>query len=94
VPKPFDPSELRARLKGGISVLDFQEDLRRRVQELEQTLSRVDLLHSLLPICSGCGRPRTDGDYERQLRVYMAAMSRRRKDGGKCPQCRGRKAVS
>jgi DNA-binding response OmpR family regulator len=93
VTKPFDVAELRARVKVGIRLLDLQKDLRRRVQELEQTLSRVDLLHSLLPICSGCGRPRTDEEYQRQLRVYVTALSRRSK-GGTCRGCRARKAAS
>jgi DNA-binding response OmpR family regulator len=94
VTKPFDIAELRARVRVGVRLLDLQKDLRRRVQELEQTLSRVNLLHSLLPICSACGRPRTDDEYQRQLGVYMTALSRPSKDGGTCPGCRARKATS
>jgi DNA-binding response OmpR family regulator len=93
VTKPFDVAELQARVNVGVRLLDLQKDLRRRVQELEQTLSRVDLLHTLLPICSGCGQPRTDAEYQRQLGVYLAALSRR-KHRIACPRCRARKAAS
>jgi sigma-B regulation protein RsbU (phosphoserine phosphatase) len=91
--KPFDVAELRARIGVGIRLLDLQKGLHRRVQELEQTLARVELLHSLLPICAACGRPRTDEEYQRQLRVYLTARSQRKR-GGTCPRCRGRKAAS
>ncbi len=58
--KPFDPDELRARVRVGVRVLSLQERLAERVAELEAALANVKQLRGLLPICSYCKRIRGD----------------------------------
>src|SRR5262249_35243664 len=41
ITKPFDPAELRARLQTGARIVDLQQRLADRVQELENALARV-----------------------------------------------------
>src|SRR6202012_655917 len=52
--KPFDPDELRARLKVGQRVVELERTLERRVKDLEKALNDVKKLKSLLPICMYC----------------------------------------
>ena len=54
VTKPFDFSELLARVCVGERVLGLQASLAARVSELEAALGQVKQLQGLLPICSYC----------------------------------------
>ena len=47
--KPFDPDELRARLKVGQRVVNLERTLARNVLELEQALDEARKLKALLP---------------------------------------------
>jgi DNA-binding response OmpR family regulator len=85
--KPFDPAELRARIGVGIRVLELQQELARRVVELERAVAEVDRLHGLLPICSYCKKVRTDGDSWQQIEAYVSAHSTARFSHGVCPHC-------
>ena len=48
VTKPFDPEELQARVRAGVRILGLQQNLANRVKELEETISRVKHLQSML----------------------------------------------
>jgi phosphoserine phosphatase RsbU/P len=87
VTKPFDPSELRARLQVGIRVLGLQLALADRVQELEKALAWVKKLQGLLPICSYCKRIRNDRNYWQQVESYIADHSEAEFTHGVCPHC-------
>jgi phosphoserine phosphatase RsbU/P len=87
VTKPFDPSELRARLQVGIRVLGLQLALADRVQELEKALAWVKKLQGLLPICSYCKRIRNDRNYWQQVESYIAEHSEAEFTHGVCPHC-------
>ncbi len=52
--KPFDREELRARVRVGARVVELQEGLTDRLQELEEALTLVKQLQGILPICSYC----------------------------------------
>ena len=54
VVKPFQPSELDARISVGVRVVNLQEELAARVIELEAALTNVKQLQGLLPICCYC----------------------------------------
>src|SRR5262245_31660421 len=69
--KPFDPDELRARVRVGVRVLTLQEHLTDRVVELQEALSKVKQLSGLLPICSYCKRIRGDDQYWLQVEAYI-----------------------
>src|SRR3954468_13770467 len=85
--KPVDVSELRARLQVGERVLKLQEELRRRVGELEQALAQVKQLRGLLPICAHCKKIRDDKNYWHSVENYIADHSAAEFTHGICPSC-------
>jgi phosphoserine phosphatase RsbU/P len=87
VTKPFDAEELQARLNVGVQVVTLQQELARRVGELEEALGRVNQLQGLLPICSYCKKIRDDHDYWHQVESYVTEHTRARFSHGICPGC-------
>lgn len=85
--KPFDQTELRARLQTGRRILELQERLQERVHQLEDALSRVKQLQGLLPICSYCKKIRDDQNYWQQVETYIASHSEAGFSHGICPDC-------
>lgn len=85
--KPFDPNELRARIKVGERILGLQTSLAERVYELEEALSRVKQLQGLLPICSYCKKIRDDRNYWEQVESYIARHSEAQFSHSICPDC-------
>lgn len=85
--KPFDAEELRARVRVGFRVLDLQEKLAHRVDELEQAICQIKQLQGLLPICSYCKKIRDDGNYWQQVEEYLGQHSEMKFSHGICPMC-------
>jgi sigma-B regulation protein RsbU (phosphoserine phosphatase) len=87
VNKPFDRRELRSRIKVGERVVALEQHLARKVDELEQALSQVRQLKSLLPICMYCKRIRDDGDYWHKIENYLHQHTGADFSHGICPEC-------
>ena len=87
VTKPFRHAELRARVQVGMRVLDLQNRLAQRVQELEMALKQVKHLHGLLPICMYCKKIRDDKDYWQQVDAYISEHTDAEFSHGICPEC-------
>jgi len=85
--KPFDPAELRARIKAGVRILDLQAKLAAHVAELQEALGNVRRLSGLLPICSYCKAIRDDSDYWHRVEEYMSEHSEVKFSHGICPKC-------
>ncbi len=85
--KPFDQSELQARLQVGQRILSLQTRLSDRVIELEEALTNVKQLQGLLPICSYCKKIRDDQNYWQKVEYYIADHSEIRFSHGICPDC-------
>jgi DNA-binding response OmpR family regulator len=85
--KPFDPDELRARLKVGQRVVELERALEKRVKDLEAALNDVKKLKSLLPICMYCKSVRDDRDYWRQIDEYIYTETGTDFSHGICPAC-------
>jgi DNA-binding response OmpR family regulator len=85
--KPFDPDELRARLKVGQRVVELERQLAGRVAELEMALTEVKQLKRLLPICMYCKSIRDDGDYWRQIEEYIHCETGTDFSHSICPAC-------
>src|SRR6201996_6062976 len=85
--KPFDPGELRARLKVGQRVVELERQLAKRVTELETALADVKKLKSLLPICMYCKSVRDDQDYWHEIESYIHAETGTDFSHGICPAC-------
>ncbi len=85
--KPFDPGELRARVRAGERVVNLESDLRQHVRELEDAMAHVKQLQGLLPICSYCKKIRDDQDYWHNVDQYIAKETDVRFSHGICPTC-------
>jgi phosphoserine phosphatase RsbU/P len=85
--KPFDPSELRARVGVGSQMLGLQRNLADRVRELEEALSQVKHLQGLLPICSYCKSIRDDSNYWQRVESYITKHTDAQFSHGICPDC-------
>jgi CheY-like chemotaxis protein len=85
--KPFDPDELRARLNVGIGMVEMEQRLNERVQELEQALAHVKQLQGFLPICCYCKKVRDDHNYWHQVEAYIADHTGTTFSHGICPPC-------
>lgn len=87
VTKPFDPEELQARLQVGVRMIQLQQSLSDRVQELEDALSQVKQLRGLLPICAYCKRIRDDQSYWQEVEGYISTYAEVQFSHGICPGC-------
>jgi DNA-binding response OmpR family regulator len=87
VTKPFDPAELRARVKVGVRVTELQNSLAARVRQLEEALANVRQLQKLLPICAFCKRIRDDSNYWAQVEEYLSRHTAAQFSHGICPEC-------
>lgn len=87
VVKPFDPDELRARLKVGQRVVELERTLARKISDLEMALADVKRLKRLLPICMYCKSIRDDRDYWHQLEAYIHTETGTDFSHGICPDC-------
>jgi sigma-B regulation protein RsbU (phosphoserine phosphatase) len=85
--KPFDRSELRARIQVGTQVLELQKALAGRVRELEGALSQVKQLQGLLPICSYCKKIRDEQNYWQRVETYLSEHTEMVFSHGICPDC-------
>jgi phosphoserine phosphatase RsbU/P len=85
--KPFDASELRARLQVGVRLIALQQSLATRVKELQAALDQVKQLHGMLPMCAWCKKVRTDSNYWQQIDEYITEHSEASFSHGICPQC-------
>lgn len=86
VTKPFDPEELRARVRVGKRVVELQDAveaqaiLLRKARESERELLR------LLPICRNCHRIRSDAGYWLSVERFLGQQLQGG-NVGECPWC-------
>jgi len=85
--KPFDPQELLARIRVGRRIVQLESTLRKRNEDLEESLRTINKLKSLLPICMFCKKVRTDEDYWQQLEDYIHEQTGTDFSHGICPDC-------
>jgi sigma-B regulation protein RsbU (phosphoserine phosphatase) len=85
--KPFNETELRARIAVGSRIVSLQRGLADRVSELEAALVRVKQLQGLLPICSYCKKIRNDQNYWEQVEGYLTKNADVTFSHGICPEC-------
>ncbi|CAN5829147.1 hypothetical protein BH24ACI4_BH24ACI4_22680 [soil metagenome] len=71
--KPFDPGELRARIRVGQRTLGL--------------LANIKRLSGLLPICSYCKRIRSDQNYWEEVESYISVHTDAQFSHGICPPC-------
>jgi sigma-B regulation protein RsbU (phosphoserine phosphatase) len=87
ITKPFDKTELLARVSIGRQMVQLQQTLTERVAELKDALLSVKQLGGLLPICSYCKKIRDDQNYWQQVESYVGKHSEAKFSHSICPQC-------
>jgi CheY-like chemotaxis protein len=85
--KPFDVEELRARVQVGVRLVELQQKLADRVNELAEALAEVKKLHGLLPICAWCRKIRDDSNYWQEIETYVVRHLDTQFSHGICPDC-------
>lgn len=85
--KPFDAGELRARIDVGSRMIELQEALNEKIEELEKAFEEIKTLHGILPICSCCHKIRDDAGYWQQVDTYLRAHTDAQFSHGLCPKC-------
>lgn len=87
ITKPFHKEELRARLRVGERVLELQQTLARRVDELQHALQHVRTLQGILPICVHCHRIRSDQESWERIEKYISDHTDALFSHSYCPDC-------
>ena len=87
ITKPFDKTELLARVKVATQMVELQQTLTERVEELKEALHNVKQLSGLLPICSYCKKIRDDQNYWQQVESYVGKHSEAQFSHSICPAC-------
>jgi phosphoserine phosphatase RsbU/P len=85
--KPFQEEELAARLDIAGKMMELQQRLADRVEELERERAQVKTLRGLLPICGWCKKIHSDGDYWQRLEEYVGAHTEVSFTHSMCPAC-------
>ena len=85
--KPFDPGELHARVAVGRRMLEMQDTVAAKVEELRQALDEIRTLRGIVPICSYCKKIRDDEGYWNQVEKYVSDHTEAKFSHGICPAC-------
>ncbi len=85
--KPFDHSELRARIEVGRRLAEMQDALVSKVEELNHALEHIKTLRGIVPICANCKKIRDDQGYWNQLELYVREHTEAEFSHGFCPDC-------
>jgi DNA-binding response OmpR family regulator len=87
ITKPFDSSELRARIGVAERLIAAQLSLSRKVEELAAALKHVKTLQGIIPICMHCHKIRADEAAWHRLEAYIEDHSDAHFSHGICPEC-------
>jgi CheY-like chemotaxis protein len=69
--KPVDADRLKAGLRVARRIMSLQEALEKRVKELEEAQSHVQMLQGFLPICAYCKNIRDDQQLWKRIDEYI-----------------------
>lgn len=97
VMKPVDTDKLLAAINRCALVIGYQRAAQRSeearnqsMEELKETLARLNTLHGVLPICSSCKKIRDDRGSWHQLEQYISQHSDATFSHGLCNSCASR----
>lgn len=85
--KPYDRTELRARLHAAQRMVDLERSLAERVRDLEQALEEVATLRRLLPICMYCKSIRNEQQVWDEIEEYLREHANADCTHSICPTC-------
>jgi sigma-B regulation protein RsbU (phosphoserine phosphatase) len=87
ITKPFDRTELLARVRAGERIIQLEKSLRQKNKDLSDALAQVKQLKGLLPICMYCKKIRNDENYWQQVEEYFAEHTEADFSHSICPEC-------
>jgi len=87
ISKPFNHSELLARVNTHLELKKAHDREKELVKELTEALSKVRQLRGLLPICAKCKKIRDDKGYWRRVEEYVSDHSEAQFSHSLCPTC-------
>ena len=85
--KPFDPHELRSRVRVGERILTLESAFQSKVLDLQAAILQVEQLKGLLPICMYCKKIRDEKDNWHRLESYIQQRSEARFTHSLCEDC-------
>jgi DNA-binding response OmpR family regulator len=90
ITKPFNNSELIARLNAGRRFLEMQKKVAAHASELSEARTHIRELQSLLPVCMHCHKLRTDKNYLDRIAHYFARYPSADFSQNSCQACSGK----
>jgi hypothetical protein len=87
VTKPYDYSELLARVKIGVQIVELQQKLIDQAEQLREAMKQIKVLSGFLPICSYCNKIRDEGNQWERIDTYVSRHSEASFSHGICPDC-------
>ena len=87
ITKPFQIEEVLARVRTHLRLYALQEQLAKRVRELEEAMAQIKTLRGLLPICARCKKVRDDQGYWQDVELYIRDHTDIDISHGICPDC-------
>ena len=87
ITKPFDRTELLARVRAGERIIQLHKSLRQKNKELLEALTHIKQLKGILPICMHCKKIRNDENYWQQVEDYLYAHTQADFSHSICPGC-------
>ncbi len=87
ISKPFDTSELEARVGVGKRVVELQQRMVTHVRQLHEALDHVRKLQGLLPICMHCHKIRNESQLWQNIDHYISEHTDAEFSHGICPDC-------
>ena len=85
--KPYNKSELIARIRVGLRVVRLQRELNARISELEGARSRIKTLQQFLPVCMYCRKVSPDDSMWSNIEQYVEEHSDIELSHVICPDC-------
>jgi phosphoserine phosphatase RsbU/P len=85
--KPYDPGELYARIGVGRRLIEMQDALANKVEELHRYIEQIKTLRGILPICANCKKIRDDRGYWNQVEAYFQDHTDLEFSHCLCPRC-------
>ncbi len=87
VSKPVDADELQARLRTGERIVQLEQSLQAKMNELRETNDHVKELQGLIPICMHCKRIRNQEQLWEKIETYIEHRSDARFSHALCTDC-------
>ncbi len=87
VTKPFNSTELLARVNNHIELKLARDKLQHMNQELRKALDQIKTLKGLVPICANCKKIRDDDGFWQEVEHYISAHTEADFSHGICPDC-------